>query len=409
MVARRPRGGEFGAPELVGARLSVGDSRLLLELNARGDAVLGWGRKTLDYVSRFPNSIIAAAVMRSGGRFGELHDLAESDGPWIGADVDESGNALVAWRSMERRAAVTAFAGADGRFSAPQLIGDGESVEVAVGFDGQGNALAVWERHYHVGYTLEARIRSADGQWGETATLADNIGILKGIAVEANGRAHIVYEELLDECCHRFRLFRRTRDPRTGSWQPAQMFPLEGDNAYHPVLVESNPSGAVMVTWGELIGEELSTRTRRDRAVVLLPGKPWGEPAVIAGSDTHSVASAAVDRYGNGAVAMGCCPRVQLHENMASSILDATGPVLRDVRIPARAKVRVPVRFSVSSQDIWSARTATRWTFGDGTASRGTSVQHRYRRPGRYTVRVTSTDAVGNVSKLTRRLRIVPR
>jgi chitodextrinase len=45
--------------------------------------------------------------------------------------------------------------------------------------------------------------------------------------------------------------------------------------------------------------------------------------------------------------------------------------------------------------DAWSRVTGTRWSFGDGTSARGAWVEHVYSAPGRYTVRVTSVDALG--------------
>jgi hypothetical protein len=58
----------------------------------------------------------------------------------------------------------------------------------------------------------------------------------------------------------------------------------------------------------------------------------------------------------------------------------------------------VPLAFSVSPFDVWSALGQTSWSFGDGGSATGTAVSHSYAAPGTYQVTVTGTDAVGNAS-----------
>lgn len=48
------------------------------------------------------------------------------------------------------------------------------------------------------------------------------------------------------------------------------------------------------------------------------------------------------------------------------------------------------------------------WDFGDGTTSSGMKVEHKYEKPGRYTVTLTTTDRSGNKSTITKTIDIRP-
>src|SRR5205085_60238 len=49
--------------------------------------------------------------------------------------------------------------------------------------------------------------------------------------------------------------------------------------------------------------------------------------------------------------------------------------------------------------DAFSGPSSVSWNFGDGSAkTTGTHVTHTFRTPGRFTVRITATDGVGNTS-----------
>ena len=45
-------------------------------------------------------------------------------------------------------------------------------------------------------------------------------------------------------------------------------------------------------------------------------------------------------------------------------------------------------------------------TFGDGTKARGFHLAHRFKRPGRYLIKIRATDRAGNTSELRRALRV---
>ncbi len=47
------------------------------------------------------------------------------------------------------------------------------------------------------------------------------------------------------------------------------------------------------------------------------------------------------------------------------------------------------------------------WLLGDGSTAMRAQVVHRYRRPGRYTLRVSASDRAGNTATAARRVRVV--
>ncbi len=70
-------------------------------------------------------------------------------------------------------------------------------------------------------------------------------------------------------------------------------------------------------------------------------------------------------------------------------------PVAR-ITAPSKAEVGVPVQFSAaSSSDVDGKLTVFVWDFGDGTTSGGMYVNHTFKAPGNYTVRLTVYDNAG--------------
>ena len=73
----------------------------------------------------------------------------------------------------------------------------------------------------------------------------------------------------------------------------------------------------------------------------------------------------------------------------------------------AKGPAPLTVRFSaqVPAADPAPAVVSYGWTFGDGTSASGSAVAHRFTRPGRYTVTLTVTDALGGVTTATSEVR----
>jgi hypothetical protein len=127
----------------------------------------------------------------------------------------------------------------------------------------------------------------------------------------------------------------------------------------------------------------------------------WQPPVSVSGAGSSkprlsSETRLAVWNRGSG-------PRVAVE----TSDLAGGGPVLGSLRIPRKGTVSARLTFSVTPIP-WSAPLSGRpvWQFGDGRSARGRSVAHRYTQPGSYRVSITSTDAHGDATTATRRLRV---
>ncbi len=82
---------------------------------------------------------------------------------------DKQGDAVVVWERKEGAdgSMEAAFRQAGGAWQAPVIVGScGESVcEPSVAFDGQGDAVVVWEAYNGVTFVVEASYRPAGGAW----------------------------------------------------------------------------------------------------------------------------------------------------------------------------------------------------------------------------------------------------
>jgi hypothetical protein len=91
-----------------------------------------------------------------------------------------------------------------------------------------------------------------------------------------------------------------------------------------------------------------------------------------------------------------------------SMIDDAGGPALDELAVPAGGTVAVPVDFSATPLDAWSAIVATHWSFGDGTTATDESVSHAYAARGTSTVGTSSGDILGNTTSQNSTVVIAP-
>jgi chitodextrinase len=88
--------------------------------------------------------------------------------------------------------------------------------------------------------------------------------------------------------------------------------------------------------------------------------------------------------------------------------LDVAGPAVKRFHAPRRTVVGMRTAYSAKALDSWSEVRSYRWRFGDGDGARGRSVSHTFAEPGRYQVRLTITDAVGNKTVRSRTARVLP-
>jgi len=90
---------------------------------------------------------------------------------------------------------------------------------------------------------------------------------------------------------------------------------------------------------------------------------------------------------------------------LSVAAFDAGGPSVVAASVPAKTRVGHKNTLSITVADLWSGVAGRPvWNFGDHSSATGTRVHHTYRKPGRYTIRVTSRDRLGNLRTVTYRI-----
>jgi len=188
------RGGSFGAPQDLSA---AGQSASFSEVavDGRGNAIAVWRR--FDGT----NTIVQAAVRAAGGSFGAPQDLSAA-GQKAGfpeVAVDGQGNAIAVWQRFDGtnfivQASVRA---AGGSFGAPQDVSAaGQTAnDPQVVVDGQGNAIAVWSRSNGTNDIVQASVRAAGGSFGapQDVSAAGQDAHVPQVAVDGQGNAIAVW------------------------------------------------------------------------------------------------------------------------------------------------------------------------------------------------------------------------
>jgi hypothetical protein len=85
----------------------------------------------------------------------------------------------------------------------------------------------------------------------------------------------------------------------------------------------------------------------------------------------------------------------------------STKPIARFKLMTRRPRARHKVIFDAGASTEAGGRIVSyRWSFGDHHSATGRRVRHAFRRPGRYTVRLTVRDAAGHTATFTLKLRV---
>ncbi len=131
-------------------------------------------------------------------------------------------------------------------------------------------------------------------------------------------------------------------------------------------------------------------------------GRPFAGPFTIGSEDLMASFSAALDKHGSLNAAW---IRDETVDKVFLGGLDAAGPSLSRLAVPARLRAGRAGRFSVAASDPAGVK-AVKWSFGDRKSANGGSARHSYRRPGRYRVVLVATDRSGQQTRATRTVRV---
>jgi PKD repeat protein len=382
-AAVRPPGGEWPS---VASTISVGDAYAPdVALDGKGGAVAVWRSN-----SGGPHSIVQAAYRAAGGAWQSPTSLSalgqNAYDPHIAVDGD--GNALAAWDRFDgtHQVVQTAFRPAGGTWQAPVTVsGTGLGAQhPQVAFDGLGNALVAFDRD---GTTsrVQVAVRSAAGSWQVPIYLsaAGSDATDQQVAADPQGDMVVAWDRKAGGTW----VAEATVRAPGGTWPGAVALSNPGGDADEVHVGLDAQGGAVALwVWGATGTVQSASRPA---------GGAWGAPVAVAPALGGAYdLGLGVDAQGNAVAAWqrpdGSNDRVQV------AGYDGAGPQLRAFAAPGSATVGAAATFAASPLDVWSTVASTTWDFGDGTAADGTTVTHAYGAPGTYAVTLATTDALGN-------------
>lgn len=454
-VAERPAGGSFTVTPLQNGPELAGDTALAV--NASGAAVLAWTRQTADmkvWVSRRP----------AGGHFGApvvIGSAAGADALSPEVDINDGGDIIVVWRqNIGGETIFAAYRPAGGDFSAAQPVSttDTWNQEPVVALANDGKATIVWS-HWNGSLNIgKARVRAADGTLGTQRDLSGSQptggAVYPDVDVDAAGNAVAVWSHCRAPCSDisngPFDVEGASRLAAADTWAPFAPFgtgPAPYGNLDPQVAVDKagnavavwiapnrsvqsasraagggfgTPQTGISAPFAEGIrlamdsqGNAVALWVRRDGAGgsgflgacpcrIEAAAKPVGGvfgavQTISSDLDSHA-ASLGVDGQGN-ALAVWAFDDPALPEGTDTVVqaagYDAAPPTLPAPSVPATAFVGDAVSFSAAPIDVWSSASVG-WEFGDGQTGAGTSLSHVFGSPGVFSVKATATDTVGN-------------
>ena len=442
----RPPGGPWEGPRVLSKAASQVASPQLAVAGTRVAAV--WDRfdgKNLivQAASRDPATRVwsSPVALSTSGRDAQTPRVA----------VNSRGDTVAVWASVgfQGWGIQAAFKTATGAWGPPEQLESGQVGTSApdVTLDETGRAVAVWAATAGTGWRVHSSARSVAGTWSKAVAVSgpDATGaITPQLALEGTGDVLAVWSRAVGTVVS---VESSTFSGAQGVWSaPAKPFSVQGDALAPSVAVNRRGDGVIVWTSSNSSGLAVMASIRR-------PGQVWGAPTPLSKAaggpltphvavDSHGDAVAVwtrstggvsrvqassrlapgvawtAQRTLSGAGADALTPQVALDDGGDGVVAwarydgrsfvtqgdgyDASGPALGKLTIPVSGSVGQRVTFSVTPKDVWTTIGTIRWTFGDGTAGSGRATGHVYTRAGRYTARVTVTDAFGHVTTVRR-------
>ena len=332
--------GSWQAPVEISAPAELTSGRQVA-VDARANAVAVWVASSP--VGNSANLVVHAAQRPAGGRWRAPVRLSATAGMAYAAQiaVDGRGNAVAVWLrssgSSGRSFVESATRPAGGSWQAPtqvSQVGSGES-EPHVGIDGQGNAVAVWQRTDAGGTVVQSAFRSASGgRWGAPVDIgrlsaaSKNLAVPR-VAVNARGDAAAVWTNVT---VGNMGVVEGAIRPAGGAWQTAAALSQNGGQSFTSEVAIS-PQGDATAVWLDY------TNRRIQAAVHPARGDGWEAPEDIsARGENVGSADVAVDARGNATAAWSAFQTVRVAVRPAGDDWQrpekiADGGEISDVRI----------------------------------------------------------------------------
>ncbi len=347
--SRRPSGGGWETPTTLSAEVGGDAFYPHVAVDTAGNAAASWRRNDGS------NFVVQVSSRPIGSGWSSPTTLSQSGQdawrPWVA--LSPNGDAVVTWRRSDGTSSVIQASyrkGLSGAWqAAPDTISqtgrDADSPRPAI--DATGAVTVVWSRDDGLNTIIQSSTRPASGPWGPVQNLSEagRDADLPDVAVDPAGNAVAVW--------------------------------MRFDGSNDIIQAATRPTGGL---WQEL----------RDLSA---PGRSGTEPRVaIAANGTAAAVWSRSD--GTNLIA-----QVSVRSNV--------GPTLLSLSIPAVAKVKTPVTFSVqTAPGPYSLPSDPVWTFGDGSTATGYAVSHVYQNIGNFTVSVSQSDSAGNPIGAQRQLQV---
>ncbi len=363
-------------------------------VNERGDAIVAWRR------SNGANEIVQASFRPAGGSFSPPVNLSPEgrNGDLPRVAIDAAGDAAVVWDSSDGGSEVVEEAtrsAAAGSFAKPVVLSnEAESAqEPVVAMSAEGDTAVAWIRSNGTNEVVQAVTRPASasgfGAVAEQLSLPGTEALNPEIAIDGHGDPTVVW-------------WSNINDIQASTGTPSGAFPAipEGLAPFglYPSVAEDSAGDTVVGYIQELggaISAAASFRPAGGQFTAPSEVSPPGQEVLFEFKlGDENGFNVAID--GDGDSVFGFSSETGGEYIARASLLDESGPLLKNLSIPATATVGVPVTFSVEPVDQFSEPSTASWSFGDAFTASGASVVHTFANPGTYTVTVMGTDAVGN-------------
>lgn len=368
-----------------------------IAVDERGDAIVAW------YASA--TQVLQAAFRPAGGSFGApvAISAAGEEARYPRAAIDAAGDATVVWERNNGTYDIVeaALRPAGGSFGAPQALSEdgGNARDQSVAINAAGDTAVAWTRSNGKGEVAQAVVRAAGGQFDVPVNLSPAEGDAESpaVALDAHGDPTVVWS-LADAV-------------QVSSGTAAGAFtaiPVTLSALGQFTSIAEDPAGDTLVGYFDPEDDAAYASLRPAGGLFSAPQQvsPLKE-AVNPSAGSEGVGlGVAVDAQGDGVFGFDA---IDGAETLASaSLLDAAGPLLAGLSIPATATAGRPVAFSVAPLDQLSGLGSTTWSFGDASTASGASVTHTFANPGTYTVAVTAADTLGNATTQTGAITVLP-
>jgi hypothetical protein len=391
----RPAGGDFGGSKAISDMTGGFHAFPDLAMAPDGRAVVTFGR----FVGGVDRA--AYAVRAPGGDFGPAQTMVGDPGTTLNQTpavrMDASGAAVAVWTSSSPAASIryAELPAGSTEFGPTETIEKGGNGRVALA--PSGAAVILWSVSGSAA-DLEYAFRPPGGEFGLPRTLPEPDGpLVTRVAIAPDGSAVASWRATNMSV-------RWAAAPPGGPFGPPNPMPPGGQGA--PGDLQISDQGTALALWVDQEGPVWQLR-----ASLRPPGGVFGDPSPLAGPPqgvNNFGVSAAFDPQGNAVALWSGRDPISKEPHdvpLLAAGLDAAGPRLEALEIPARGRDDRAVAMSMTPFDVWSPVASTIFRFGDRRSAPGPSARHRYR-AGRYTVEAIAMDAVGNSTVATRPLKV---